>query len=289
MNNRELAILLWLGVFAAWALTQRNVRSVFAGVVWSFVQPKIVVPLWLMAIWVGLQVWLGSLAGIWTSSLLKDTAIWFVTSGLVLFFNFDDASKDPNFFRRKVVAALIPVALLEVLLDIFVLPLIPELILQPVLVTLAMLAAVAKTAERYNRTGNVVTGALLLITLLLFARAALKLISDWSDLDKGDLLLQMVLPAWLTIGLLPFIHVLALYAACELAFMRVNWKSTAGRFARLGKNLALVSVLHVNAHAIGAFAGPWPYRLAEASSFSEARKIVKDFQDSRREATRSAP
>ena len=278
LNNRELAILFWLAVFVAWAATKFDIRTGFFAAARSFAEPKIVAPLVVMAGWVGLEVWLGSRLGIWTERMVKDTAIWFVTSGVVLLFNFDDASKDPDFFRKKTIAALLPVALLGVLLDIFVLPLIAELLLLPILAILGMLAVASKIEERYRPVERVAMRLLGVIALLFIAHAAFELITQWGHLDRTHLLLEVFLPAWLAIGLLPFVYAFALYAAYELAFLRLNWGSTAGKLPRVRTEVALLVGLHVDAHAVGSFAGPWPYRLASASSFNEAFDIVKDFR-----------
>jgi hypothetical protein len=281
LNNREWAILFWLGVFMLWALAHRDIRSSFGAVLRSFLEPKILVPLGLMAIWVAVEVGVASKIGIWEGTLLKDTAIWFVTLGVVLSFNFEEASSDPKFLRRRMIAALLPIAALEVLLDISVLPLIAELILQPLLALLVMMAAVSKTDNRYLQAERLFVGILAAITLSLLARALLHLITNWENLDKTNLLLEVILPGWLTIALLPFIYLLAVYAAYELAFMRINWRSPDGTLVRWRRNLALLTGLGINANEIASFAGPWPHRLAQADSFSEASGVVKEFRDAR--------
>ena len=58
------------------------------------------------------------------------------------------------------------------------------------------------------------------------------LLNNWDALDKHHLVRQFAMPIWLTIGALPFIYFLGLWAAYEKAFIRVNWRSEAGWWGR---------------------------------------------------------
>lgn len=156
-----------------------------------------------MAAWVACEVWLGAQFQIWAPELGKDTGIWFVTSGLVLFFNFGDASREPRFFQRKVVAALAPIALLEALVDTFILPLPAEILLQPLIAFLVLLAFVAGKEKRQRQVKRLAGALVGMIGLALLGRAAVMTVTGWQELDKTELLLQIALPIWLTLGLLP--------------------------------------------------------------------------------------
>jgi hypothetical protein len=283
LNNRELAILVWLAVIVAWALTHRDVRASAVDVLRAFAEPKILVPLAFMAGWVVVEVWLGSRIGLWEPSLLSETAVWFVASGLVLFFNFGDASKQTHFFRRRAVAALAPVVLMQALLDAFVLSLPAEMVLQLVLISLVMIGAFAAKEARYRQIQNLTSGLLILIVLVLALRTGIMMATGWDSLDKGDLLRQAILPAWLTIGLLPFIYAALLYASYELTFLRVDLNARPGRKAPWENKLALLASLNLRPQEVTSFAGPWPRRIALASSFSEARDIVKHFRVAHRQ------
>jgi hypothetical protein len=80
--------------------------------------------------------------------LLDDSCRWFVISALALFFGYDQASKQPHFFRRRLLAAISISVFLEFLANLFVLNLIAELALQPFLLLLGLLIAVAESDER---------------------------------------------------------------------------------------------------------------------------------------------
>jgi hypothetical protein len=118
-------------------------------------------------------------------------------------------------------------------------------------------------------------GILTLLLLIVVVRVSMELVTGWAELDKKALLLQAVLPAWLTIGLMPLIYLFALFAAYETAFMRIDW-SSKGQKPPLTVKLALLTELNLRTHKVGSFVGVWPAHLALTSSFRDARNAVRE-------------
>jgi prepilin signal peptidase PulO-like enzyme (type II secretory pathway) len=287
-NNRQWAFIFWLAVLAIWALSKPDVRSSMRSVLRAALSAKILMPLALLAAWVLGLVVLGSQIGLWTASRVTDTALWFVTAGLVLFGRFDRVSKDRRFVRRTALATFEISALVQVASEFFVLDLALELLTQPVFALLAMMSVVAAQQREHHQVRAVVDGVMTCAGIGLLLYVSVSLINNWDSLDKGDLAQQLALPIWLTIGVLPFIYVLGLFAVYELAFVRIDWKSKAGRWARMQQKAALLASFHMKATEIGAFAGSWQFRLAEAVSFRAARHVIADFRQAQLDAARDA-
>ena len=287
LNNRELAILVWLGLFFAWAFSKRDVRSSFGGLLRTASSPTILMPFGAMLGYVALEVWLGSKASLWRADLTKDTVSWFIVSGTVLFFKFDQASK-PHFFRRRIVAVLGITAFLGFFANFFVLSLVAELFLQPFVVILAMLAVIAERQEATRSVKKLADGVLVLIGLALLAFVSQQLYANWGNINTHTALLQLLLPIWLTIGLLPFIYLLSLYANYDSAFRRINFFVPDDRKARRRAKLALVTHIHFRSRDSHDFAGRWFQQLASAPNLGAARQVVTEFQQSRRGAERAA-
>lgn len=287
-NNRQWAFMFWLAVLAIWALSRRDVRSSMRLVLRAALSAKILIPLALLAAWVlGLLV-IGSQIELWTASRVTDTALWFVTAGLVLFGRFDKVSKDRHFVRRTALATVEISALVQVASEFFVLNLAVELVIQPFLALLAMISVVVAQQREHHQVRAVVDGVMACAGFGLLLYVSVSLINNWDSLDKGDFAQQLALPIWLTIGALPLIYVLGLFAAYELAFVRIDWKSKASRRARLLQKAALLTSFHVKATELGAFAGLWQFRLAEAVSFRAARQVIADFRRAQADAAREA-
>jgi hypothetical protein len=141
LNNREWAILIWgVGIFPI-LMARREIRSSVGQLLRIVLSPPLLIPLLLMVAYVVGEVWLGNKARLWRSDLIKDTVVWFAISALALFLGYDQASKQPHFFRRRLLAAISISVFLEFFVHLFVLGLIAELALQPFLLLLGLLIA----------------------------------------------------------------------------------------------------------------------------------------------------
>lgn len=287
-NNRQWALLFWTLALIAWAMTRRDVRESIVRMLEVAQSPKILVPVGGMVGWIGLELWTGATMGMWSATLTADTVLWFFTGGLVLYGSFVDVSRQRRFIRRKARTALGLSALAEGYTELAVFSLPVELLIQPVVALIAGVAIVAEMKQEHRPVKRLADGCMMIFGFAVLAFVTLRLIATWGELDKDGLLLQLALPVWLTIGLLPYVYIVGLIASYEMAFLHADWKSTAGRWARLRTGLVLLTSFHVRATEVGAFAGHWPQRLAEAGSFREARRVIREFRQTRGEARAKA-
>jgi hypothetical protein len=156
--------------------------------------------------------------------------------------------------------------------------------LQPFLAILAMLAVVAERKEATRSVKKLADGLGALIGLASAAFVSQQLYANWGHINTRTALLQLLLPIWLTIGLLPFIYLLSLYANYDSAFRRINFFAPDDRTARRRAKLALVTQLHFRSRDSHDFAGLWFKRIASAPNLGAARQVVAEFQQSRRDA-----
>jgi hypothetical protein len=287
-NNREWALFIWAAVFIGWMMFQPGIRTSVGQMITIAKHPKIVIPLMGMIAWIGGEVWLGARWSLWTRTLTTDTAVWVVTAGLLLFGRYNHALTRPHFVRHRVVECLTVTALLEGYVALFPFALWMELIIQPVIAVIAILSAFAQAREQYVPIRKAPSFLLFAFGVTLLLYVTVTLVATWHDADKPDLLRQLALPVWLTVGLLPYVYFVALYAGYESVFLRLDWKPTSSRGVRLRNKLTLLLGLRFNARAIGSFGGAWPDRLSSVSSFREGRQVVKDFHSSLK-ALRSRP
>ena len=237
--------------------------------------------------YVALELWLGFKLSLLRSYLATAIAVWFVVSALVLFVNVDDAAKQPHFFRNRILASIGITELLQFLTNLFVLSLVAELLVYPVLAFWAMLAAFAATDDQYRAARKFANGLLALVGLGLIFFTIQQFYVNWAQIDWREVLRQFALPIWLTIGLLPFIYLLSLYANYERAFSGVDWAADDWR-ARWRAKLALLTKFHFKHRELHAF--PWhkAQQVASARSLGAAREVVTDVQQFQRDAERAA-
>lgn len=276
LDDREFAALLWLAIAVLFGFTWAKFRACLAELFRMGLQPKILLPISFMFSYVAVEVWLGFRVTLWCRDLLKSTLLWIAFSGLAMLFAFDQASKDPHFFRHSAAKTIGIAALLEFYMNIAPMSLGAELFFQPFMAALVIWPAFA------GRRAKKTAGALIVLTgFALFGFTAHQLYSGWSGIDKHGLLLQFLLPVWLSIGLLPFIYGLSLIANYEMAFARIDRMAESGKTSWRTK-LALMARLGVRARAVHGFSWPWPERIAAASSFSAAWRVTSEYLSARR-------
>jgi signal transduction histidine kinase len=186
-----------------------------------------------------------------------------------------------------VAAISIPV-FVEFFANLFVLNLMPELALQPFLILLGLVIATAESDERLRVLRTPLNALLAVIGLSLLVYSVRQLFISWNAVDKPVTGLQFALLIWLTIGILPFVYLLSLYSNYQSAFHAIDVHSDSRR-ARLRAKLALITRLHFRAGDSHAFGGwPWLERIVSGPTFRSARRVVADFQRSRREKERAA-
>lgn len=229
-----------------------------------------------MAVFVSLVAFGANRLGLWDTTLTKDTAIWFIGTAFVLLLNIQRVG-DSGFFRRTARLALAATIFIGFFLNLFVLSFALELILVPFITLLALLSLVAGREERFASVKSFVDSLLGILGVGLICYVAWRVVTDWDSIDKAESVRQLVLPIWLTLAILPYVFLVGLWAVYGLAFMRINFQ-TEGRSSRRRAKLALVSVLHLRAHAVAAFAAVWPRRLATSERYADARAVMKEYR-----------
>lgn len=283
-NNRQWASIFWITAMLIWVLIRRDTRSSARDVLSAALSAKILGPLGVFVVWILGLVYLASQVGLWGAERVADSVFWFITAGLILFGRFDKVGRENGFVRRTALATLEVSALVQVLSEVFVLNLAVELVLQPVFALFVCVSVVAAQNAEHRQVKMLVDGLILIGSLLLLVYVVVSIVSNWDALDKRDLLQQFALPVWMTMGALPYIYLLGLAAAYEVAFNRINWNSSAGWSTRTRAKLVLVTSFLANAREVTAFSGSWQFKLAAATSFRDGRRVVGEFRQAQQQA-----
>jgi hypothetical protein len=281
-DNRECAALFWLAVALLWALSRQDFRSGLKDLLSSAFRPVILLPLTAMLAYVALEVWIGYRFSLWETALLKDTIVWVVASGLAMFFDFGKATEE-QFFRRAIRRATGAFVFVEFFMNLVVFSLFWELLVQPVLTSLILLSLVADLDESHREVKKWIDRLLAVIGFSLIGITAYALNATWSQIDKHTLVLQFLLPVWLTIGFLPCVYFFSLYVNYDAAFRGINYATNDWK-TRCRAKIALVTKVHFKARDARAFNWNWARRIASAPGFSASRQVVDQFYKSRRDA-----
>jgi hypothetical protein len=220
-NTREIAVILWLGIFVLWALSQKSIRKSLLVVLKSLFQIKIFSVIIAAILYTGILVFILAQVGIWEWSLLKDTIYWFLCSALVLLMNTDKANQEKGFFIKILKDNLKIILILEFILAFYTFNLLVEIVLVSILVFVGAMSAFAGTKKEYLPAKKLFDYILSFIGVFFIIFALGKVFGDFQNIATSENLRTFVLPPLLILGFIPFVYFFALIMAYETIFVRI--------------------------------------------------------------------
>ena len=246
-------------------------------------------PLLALFAYISFEVWIGFQIGLWNSSLAKAAVIWAVASGAVLSSKgILEANKDPFFFRKTAAATIAPTVFLAFFMNLASLSLLAEFGLQLLLIPVTALSAFAHARGRRedDTVKKLCGGVLSVIGFCWFAYTVRHVYETWNQVDGHLLFQKLVLPMWLTVGLLPFVYAMSVYAAYERPF-RIIRRQTEMLRARWTAQVAIMTTLHFKARDVAKLQHFWTKQLVDAKRLGAARSVVRRFEMSLRDDERA--
>jgi hypothetical protein len=286
LNNRETAMLVWLGVALVWMLKRTEIRHSLADIGRSLVQPRILLTLGGFVVWIAGCAWIAAQVGLWESSLVNESVYWFLATGFVLYFGAAKLARGEGSLRQMAGQVLTLSLLAEVAVNLVVMPLWIELWFLPLITALVALQVFAEGKEEFAPGKMLIDAVVAVIGIALLAFVGVSLITDPSQLNLLQLARTVALPVWMTFLSLPFIYLLGLWAAYELAFNRIDFFATDKANSRRAKR-AMVKRFGLRARQVGRFHGRWQKQLIEAVEEGEPDQVLDDFQRERKQPAKS--
>lgn len=280
MNNREIVALVYLCVFLLLILVIRDARSSLWQVLRLLLFSKLGFVLAIYAATIGAAIFVMSLLGFWTWSLLGSTLLWFILVGFAWFFKINDAGKDSDFFKRRLFEAIGISAILEVFVGLVALPLWAEFVVQGLLLFVILMNAFAQTDSKFRAVANITSILLAIAGISLFLYTLVTFIGDWSTQNWRDVGNQFLLPIWLTVAVIPCLYLIGLFAGYESLVTHMSFWNDRRR-PRLRALVGTAVALRGSLVEIDDFRGPKTQEAAQASSVKTARTSVEQFRRDR--------
>lgn len=235
LNNREIAVLFWLGLFLAVVLLQKDVRRAFWGVVRAFCQPIILLALAVATAWITVCVAGLKHIGFWDWSNLKTTLVWAVTFAFVTMFDVSRISEDRTYFGKTVRDIIGATALVTFIAELYSFSLALEMLLVPLLTLVSLLQVVAKAKPEHAAVDKLMQSILIVAGLSYFGYGLYRIATDFSAFATGDTLREFTTPILLSLLFLPFIYGFSVYVTYESNFARLNWLMEDKKLRRWAK------------------------------------------------------
>ncbi len=222
-NAREVAVIFWLLLLFAWAISKKKIIDSIRRVIKTFLSFKILLILISAIIYVGLVVFVLSKLGIWRTTLIKDTIYWIVGTAFVLLMNVNKATEDKHYFIKLLKENLKLILVVEFILNIYSFNLLIEMILIPLLFVIIAISAYVERKKEYLHVKKMTDFILSIISIIIILYAFIKIIGNYQSFLSSENLRAFVLPPLLTFAYIPFLYLLALLFTYENLFFRIGY------------------------------------------------------------------
>lgn len=217
-NNRELAILTWLGVFLIAVLLNKKTRDAFLGVLKAFANPLILLALTIASGYIGLCVWLMVEQRLWTLANLKTTILWAIAFAFVTMFSVLRVTEDETFYGKTIRETVGLTVLLVFIVEFYALSYLAELLIIPILLVLQLMYEMAKSDAKHGPTEKLLAVILSIAGLSYLGYGLSQIWQRPSEFFTIATAREFLIPILLSGFFLPFIYLFSVYAAYERVF-----------------------------------------------------------------------
>ncbi|GAA5135351.1 MULTISPECIES: hypothetical protein [Colwelliaceae] len=222
LNNREIATGIWAIVFLIWAFTIKNVRALFRQIVEIFFSRFIIVSFILMAVYTLAMIAAIDSFGLWESHQIKNVIFWFFSAASYSFFQITKASDEPYYFSKAIKDNLKIIVVIQFVLSVYTFSLWVELIFIPLMVVIGGMIAVSQQKEEHKIVEQLLTKLTEAIGLFIVIFTVYKLITAFGELGQLKTIYDLIIPTALSLLLLPFLYLLAVFNNYQSIFVRLG-------------------------------------------------------------------
>ncbi len=276
-SNRELALGLYGLIFVTWLFCNRKVRPRTIDLIKSACHRQLSVPFFLMLCYAGVAVYGLSCLSFWKWQYLKDIIMWVLFAGVPICFNAVN-TKEEQYFRNIVIDNLKFTALAEFIFGTFTLSFIAELIVQPVVLLLFLLRAIAEKDEKNKAFKEFLDAVIAISGILLIYFTIKEAIISYIYLNVLDLLVSFLIPIIFSALYLPIAYLFAVYAKYQVLFMRMLFKSPKSTKLQRKHRWKVFVACGLSYKQICRFEKEYVKRLYVSLPESEFIKLIQEFK-----------
>lgn len=266
-STREIALFIWFLIFIFFVCRTKTVRHSIFSVIKAFFEKKLIMAFSTLLLYILLIIFILSSLGLWDISLLKDTFLWLLFSGIVLFMNINKV-ENVTYFSKLLKDNIKIIAIWEFLFNFYTLSLVGELILISVVSLLTVIEVFAEHSSNQEKNHKKVVALckniLGLIGLGMIGYVVYRTIAEYDLLFSVYNIKFFLLPILLIILTLPYFYALALYMNYE-SFITVVRHLHRNEEPKISKGLIKATFKYANIN-LNTLKRIWKYQVHFDSS-----------------------
>ena len=269
LNSRELASIIWGIAFFAIFMLNKSARISFGRLVKSALRYELVTLCLLFLIWVSISTLLLNFAELWHQSLLKDTVIWALFSGIYLMGRCVQAKNQSILFRDLFRASLAIGVVVEFILNLYTFEVWVEMLLVPVFCLVILLQALSVKVPTSNLLIKCVGCMSAVSGLFFIIFFAISIYKQPQKLLSADMAVQFLLPLYLTATCAPAFYLIALYSRYESLMTSINTDDSKPFYLRFYIFIKLVDKIKADLSMLGSIHRRFHSQLRQSKNHAE--------------------
>lgn len=221
LNNRELAILIWIVFAIIWCLFYPKIRKLIFSLIKSFFAWKLTLSYVMMYTYIACCIWVLKIIAIWKIDHIPVTILWSICVAFVMLFNFQKANTQ-NFFKNSIKDNIKGLVILEFVINIYVFNFWVEFIIVPISGIIGVMKAIAERSKEYEIIEKFLSFILIVFGIFLLFYSCYKIINDFDNFASWQNFESFYIPILLSILFIPFVYITALIATYESLFSRLK-------------------------------------------------------------------
>jgi hypothetical protein len=230
--------------------------------------PTVLAVLLLTAVYVAGLCYLLWVGDIWTVDLLGDTLFWFFGPASVLLFRMNEQKEGAPFFRKTLLELLSITVIFEFLTNVYPLPLVVEIVLVPFLVLVGGMMALTAAKPEFKQVRGLVKGLSVIVGFVFIGYAVNHIVRHPDEFASLGILREFLVPLLLTVGLVPFLYLVAVLFAYDWMLTMLKWKLGETHLFRHARWRAL-GTAGLRLSTVKRFSTAYPAALVRSSSMQE--------------------
>lgn len=160
--------------------------------------------------------------GLWDSSLLKGSLIWFFSVAVFSLFQVNKFSESPHKLKGLVANSFKLVVVIEYLVGVYTFHFAVELVLVPLVVFLSALVAFSEAKPEYESVHKFLSAVLAIVGAAILGSVMCLVVKEFQQIANRQAASEFALPAILSALYTPFIAFMAVYSTYQTVLIRLR-------------------------------------------------------------------
>lgn len=242
-SGRELAIGVWIIIGFSYFIYSPKFRPHIKNIARSFFKIKILTPIIGLGIFVSIISYFLIEIGLWNFNQYKNAALWFILVGIYSLFQVADTNKGKRYLKGKLANLLKITTLFEFAVAFYSFSFWFELVFIPFMTFITLMSELSKNNKEHKIVSNVLDHFIMIIGFCIIIYISFLFASNPGEFFREDTAYDFLVPIFLTLGALPYLFMVMLYAEYESFFVRLNFIFKDRELKKFAKRKAM---LHLN-------------------------------------------